>query len=268
MFTRTLLKKVLLQKAQFILGFFISVSAFSVSSAASTISAKSDLKRWKIATLEWPPFACNTECDRQGAMAVALEKVLKTQGIHAEYVFFPWTRAVHESSKHEFIGFYPSWPEDCMDPKKYFFSEVITRSPFGFIAHQAFKGKIQKVEDLSKYRLGTVKDYGNTFKINQMIKEGQIQYEEVSEEPLNILKIAAQRIELALFDKNVFEFTIKRRMPQLKETVVFGDFVFENKSLGICFRRELGPELNQKLKKGLRQVQAQKIVDEYLKSLN
>ncbi|MGE4291555.1 MAG: hypothetical protein AB7E32_05020 [Desulfovibrio sp.] len=69
---------------------------------------------WRLASLEWPPYA-GRNLAGQGSAVSTLRALLEKQGIGLEVEFFPWARAKEFATTSAFDGYYPAWPEEVED---------------------------------------------------------------------------------------------------------------------------------------------------------
>lgn len=224
-----------------------------------------EAETWKIASLEYPPHTCHNSCKNNGSMGVALQTSLQTIGIKIEYKWLPWTRAINEAKKGKYIGYFPAWPEDCQ--KGFRFSETISRSRLGLVENVLRPLVYKNTKDLSQYKIGVVQDYGNTKELNRMISKGIIKTESSMKDESNIKKVALGRIDGALVDELVFQHLIRYQFPELKNQVQFNPVVLETKRLGICLKRSLYKDINQKLKEAFKRIDPEKTAFEYNKNL-
>ena len=66
---------------------------------------------WKIATLEWPPYV-GSDLEGYGTTAQKLKEILDQEGIKLELDFVSWDEAKRLGVSEEYVGYFPSWPED------------------------------------------------------------------------------------------------------------------------------------------------------------
>lgn len=239
-------------RASIVLSFVMSV--FPVAAKCGT---------WSFTALEYPPFACE-KCSGFGASAYALKKALKTENISVQFTWLPWPRAIMEArEKKTFHGYFPAWPEDCQDG--FTFSGAINFSPLGLVERRANPLKFENLQDLQKYTLGVVQDYGNSLEFNKLVRDGQLKTEVVTTDVLNVRKAALGRIDGALIDAMALKHIINFEHPELRNSVQLNKKSIELKALGLCFRNDVATELAAKMKTALKRQNSQKIVDDYLR---
>ena len=219
-------------------------------------------EKWKITTLEWPPFTCQ-KCPEGGAGIKALKEALKSEGIEVEFTFYPWTRAIKEAASKEFVGYYPAWPEDVVDG--FSPSEIVFKSPIGFVENIEKPLKNwNSLVDLQGMTVGVVQDYGNTKELMDLIKKGSIKADVSSDDISIVRKVGAQRIHAGVIDANVLRYFMQNDLKKESVKVRMHSKLLADKDLLIAFSKQNSAEKNEILKKALKKVNAQKIVDDYL----
>lgn len=126
---------------------------------------------WRIASLEWPPFA-GSQLPEGGAGIAVLRAALKAEGIELQVEYFPWTRAILMSKRSVYAGLYPTWAEDV--PPGFIPSVPIFKSPVGLVEPIREPVVWSRLEDLRGKTIGTVQDYGNTPEFMALIRSGEI----------------------------------------------------------------------------------------------
>lgn len=239
--------------------FFLIVLSFAVFGEVKA-------EKWKVTTLEWPPFTCE-KCPDQGVGCKALRDALKSVGVDVEFVFLPWNRAVKEGGKAEFIGYYPAWPEDVVDG--FLGSDPIFKSPLGFVeAKSKPLGRLQALKDLAGKNIGSVQGYGNTKEFNELVKKGLIKSDQATADDFNIKKVAAGRLDGAIVDTNVAKYMLQTDLKDVAGKIGINALVAENKDLLLVFNKVGDSKArNAKLVEALKKVNTQKIVDDGLKDL-
>lgn len=218
-------------------------------------------EKWKVTTLEWPPFTCE-KCPEQGAGAKALREAMKSVGVEVEFEFLPWTRAIKEGADaKKYVGYYPSWPEDVQ--AGFTGSSSIFKSPIGFIEPKGKALSWNQLSDLKGKTIGSVQDYGNTKEFNKLVADGVIKTEVVPGDDINVRKVAGGRLDGAIIDINNAKWFLATDMKNLADKVQINAKVLENKDLMIALNAN-SKEKAKKLEEALKKVDTNKIVAEYL----
>ncbi len=66
---------------------------------------------WRIAALEWPPYA-SPDIPDGGIAVAALRKTLAKADIELQVEYMPWTRAQALARTGAYAGYFPAWPEE------------------------------------------------------------------------------------------------------------------------------------------------------------
>ncbi|WP_105188364.1 hypothetical protein [Pseudoalteromonas sp. T1lg48] len=124
---------------------------------------------WKIASLEWPPYA-SAHMENGGDAIASLRDLLKPHDIAIEVDYIPWEQAQWRSAAGEYIGYFPAWPSEVR-------SGFIASAPLGF-SHLGILTK--KDHDLDyrnlihlfeQYKVGVVASYVYPVNIQKVLNE-------------------------------------------------------------------------------------------------
>lgn len=236
-----------------------SVLICSLFIAVTTLAAE----KWKMTTLEWPPFTCE-KCPDGGAGIKALKEALKAEGVDAEFVFLPWERAIAEAKTDKYVGYYPAWPEDVVEG--FVGSDVIFKSPIGF-AESVEKpiGTWSVLADLKGKTIGVVQGYGNTKEFMDLVKSGVIKSDSSVDDATVVKKVAAGRFPGGggIIDVNVFKYFMQNDLKDQAGKVRMNAKILADKDLLVALKAS-DAKKNEILKKAVAKANTQKIVDEYL----
>lgn len=220
--------------------------------------------KWKISSLEWPPFT-GKSLPGGGAGTVILKEALKAEGIELEIEFVPWSRAIQLAKDPAFVGYYPAWPEDVIEG--FSKSETIFKSPVGFAEPVGKPLAWEKLEDLKGKKIGTVQDYGNTPEFNNLVKNGTILTEVVSDDATNVKKVAAGRLDGAFIDLYNLEWFLKKEIKEASGKVQASSKSLGDKTLVLAINLKSSEKnANEILKKGLAKINAEKILKDYIEA--
>lgn len=228
--------------------------------ALGVLSSRAFAERWVVTTLEWPPFTCS-RCPDNGAAAKALKESLKAVGVSVEFVFYPWTQAMKKGERPDVVGFFPVWLENIrpgLTP-----SEPLFRSPVGLIQQRDKPLVWTKLSDLKGKKIGITEGYGNTFEFNRLVREKVLTVEAVKSDDTNVRKVALGQLDGALMDLNNARYLIQVGQPQLAGRVSVNSRIIEEKDLYFVFNIHNKAKA-EKLKAGLKKVNYQRQVDDYL----
>ncbi|GAK50996.1 ABC-type amino acid transport/signal transduction systems, periplasmic component/domain [Candidatus Moduliflexus flocculans] len=223
-----------------------------------------------LASLEWPPYVGET-LPEQGAIAVVAREAFAAMGYTLHIEFFPWMRAIYTVKRDNmYAGYFPEYYAKGIE-EEFLFSSPLGVSPLGFVERKDAPVVWQTLDDLKGLAIGTVNGYVNTEEFDRKAAAGELQVDTVMLDSSNILKVAAQRIQIAVIDRYVLEYLFQHdaEVSKVKDAVQFNAKILEEKQLFICFRRS--PE-NEQLRtifnEGLQKIDASQIMREYFQRLN
>ncbi|TVV43190.1 ABC transporter substrate-binding protein [Thalassolituus sp. C2-1] len=230
--------------------------------------AQAENKFVYLTSLSWPPYS-DPQMAEQGASVAVAKAAFSAMGYTLVVEFYPWSRAVHlakdESSKY--AGYFPEYYSEDI-AAEFIFSDSMGSGPLGFVQPAGKPVAWSSLDDLKKYQVGVVKDYVNTADFDAMVAAGQLKVSEVISDKSNIQKAAFSRIDLAVIDKNVLEYSVKTDpdLIKLKDKISFNDKLLEDKKLFICFKKNQ-QAIADIFNEGLKKIDAAKIQADYLAGL-
>ncbi|MCG9696804.1 ABC transporter substrate-binding protein [Shewanella sp. Isolate11] len=220
-----------------------------------------------LSSLNWPPYT-GEQILAGGASVEVVRAALKAVGHDLKVDYYPWSRTIRiiKPAHSIYSGYFPEYhfPSD-----EYVFSDPIGVSPVALIEQQQFPIRWSNVKDLNQYRLGVVHDYQNTLELDAMIASGMQPVEKANSDEHNIQKVATGRIQGAVIDKYVFNYLIKQtHLSELHKKIQLNKQLLETRTLHIAFKNTAeGREWRQALNKGLKMIDKDKIVQQYLSTI-
>ncbi len=216
-------------------------------------------------SLEWAPYT-GEKLSSQGMSTLILQKAFEAEGYKIAVNFYPWERAVDTAkNKDKFMGYFPEYYSKDIEGE-FYFSDPIGEGPLGFVERKDNSIKWNKLDELKKYKIGTVRGYVNTEEFDKMAANKEMITEEVTNDLLNIRKVAGKRMPLAVIDKNVLEYYLNFdvTLTNIKNEVQFNPTILENKKIYVCFKKsEEGKKYMEILNRGLKKIDIKKIEEEY-----
>lgn len=207
-------------------------------------------------SLEWPPYT-GAELPNLGASIQIARQAFDAVGYNLSIKFYPWKRTVRTArNDHNFIGFLPEY-YSLEKEKDFICSKPIGTSPLGFISIAEDKFVWEDLKDLKGKVIGVVLGYVNTAEFDQMVADGVLSVDYSRDDVTNIRKLLRGRIDLAVIDKNVFEYlmNVYPEFSRDDDRVVFNKKLLEVKELYACFRRGAeGKALCSKFNEGLKKI--------------
>lgn len=231
--------------------------------------AMAETKEIKLTSLEWPPYT-GEKLSAQGVSVMVAQEAFKAMGYDLKVEFYSWSRAVDMAKTDpNYAGYFPEYYSDDV-AKEFIFSEAMGEGPLGFIENAQKPVAWSTLADLKKNTIGVVKDYVNTKEFDELVAKKELNVEAVAADANNLPKVANNRLDLAVIDKNVFEYLIKTDKMGIenKDKLKFQDKLLETKKLFICFKK--GPEgekLSKIFNEGLKKIKVEDIVKKGLQEI-
>ena len=207
---------------------------------------------------EWPPYSGVAEPDG-GSVTAVVRQAMLASGQDVKIGFFAWNRLrpLMEINR-EYAGRFPDY-YSSERARGCHYSDVVGESPLGLAELQNAPLSWATVEDLTRYRIGTVKTYVNAPVFDRLVKEGRIKTLTVATDEENLINLTMGKVDGIIIDRNVYAYLLSKS-PQVK--AVAGRLQLNSRTLVvhklyICFsRNEKGRILRDNFNKGLKSLQA------------
>ncbi|WGL59205.1 transporter substrate-binding domain-containing protein [Pigmentibacter sp. JX0631] len=186
----------------------------------------------KLATSTWSPYTLE-ELPDSGLLGALIKEAYKKEKIKIEIIFLPSARAPIETKKEVYLGYFPTYDCELNDFQKSF---PLGKSTMGFAKLAKNKWNWSKLADLSGKTIGNVRDRFFSKEFNSLIESKTISLEESNNDTTNLTKLLHARIDLAVIEKNIFEYLISIN-PEFKNQFVFETKNSINRNLYICFNK-------------------------------
>ena len=217
---------------------------------------------WKVTSLDWQPFSGKSLPDGGAGIAV-LRAALKAEGIDLQVEYYPWSRALDTAKDPAYAGVYPTWPEDV--PEGFTASPVLFKSPVGFVEPKDKPLVWNTLEDLKGKKIGTVQDYGNTPEFMNLVKNGTIKAEVVTDDITNIKKVAGGRIDGAFIDLNNLNYFLKNDAKDIATNLQANKKVIDTKDLVLAINNKFkNKKAVEVLASGIGKIDPDKIIKDYM----
>lgn len=233
----------------------------------SSGTLKADSKEVRLTSLEWPPYV-GQSLPSQGASAAVAREAFNAMGYKLVIDFYPWTRAVNlAKSNARFVGYFPEY-YSSQRAREFFYSDVIGSGALGF-AERANKPFVwNSLSDLTWVKIGVVQDYVNTAEFDTRLAKNQLKVDVATSDLKNLQKLHGKRIDLAVVDKNVFNFLLENdaELADAQKSLRFNERILEEKRFYVCFKRSPEGERMQKIfNQGLKKINVAAIMSQHLK---
>ena len=162
-----------------------------------------------LATTEYPPYYGEL-LPNQGVITEIIREAFKHAGYEVKIKFLPWKRALEMTRRGEFDALFTAWYREDREQWFGFSDPLPIVNEIGFYKRKDRKITYRTIEDLRPYKIGTVRGYSNPAEFDK----AKLDTEEVTEDRLNIQKLAVGRIDLALLDKIIGQHIIDTELPE------------------------------------------------------
>lgn len=221
----------------------------------------SQSKTVTLASSEWPPYTSPSLAD-SGVAAKVVAAAFKAQGYELKVVFVPWERAVYMAQHDAVDGYFPEYFSRAI-AKELLYSDPFGASPLGFVEKKGAPVVWKTLDDLRPLTIGVVEGYINTEDFDSRVAAKTLTVDRSMDDATNVVKVANDRIPLAVIDPNVLEYLVNHDpgvMP-FRDRVQFDPKVLEMKSLYVCFpNTRRGKELVTVFNSGLRTVNVEQVL--------
>lgn len=207
---------------------------------------------------EWPPYSGVAEPDG-GSVTAVVRQAMLAGGQDVRIGFFAWNRLrpLMEINR-EYAGRFPDY-YSSERARGCHYSDVVGESPLGLAELRDFPLKWASIDDLARYRIGTVKTYVNAPAFDRLVESGKVKILTVATDDENLINLAAGKVDGIIIDRNVYAYLLSRN-PRIKSAA--GRIQLNSKTLVVhklyvCFaRNEKGRVLRDNFNKGLKSLQA------------
>ena len=227
-----------------------------------------------VMTEELPPFNFREDGKVVGISTAIVRHIFKQTGLsmaHGDVQLYPWTRAYHDIQHFPETALY-SMARTEERENLFCWVGPLMDVTIGIVAKKQNHIKINSIEDLEKYRIGSVRDGAP----EQLLIERGVPRESLERLALpeqNIRKLQAGRIDLFVFNVQTTQYLMLKLgiNPDDYETV----FMLKNPKLYLALHRDTDRKVVNRLQASLDEMKRpgadglalfDRIVGEYLKS--
>jgi polar amino acid transport system substrate-binding protein len=156
-----------------------------------------------LSAAEYPPYY-SKDLPNYGPVTELIVRAFNKSGYEVNIHFYPWLRGELLAQNGTHDGMIPPWHSKEREAA-FVFSEPLFQNELYFYKQKNTHITFNHLQDLKKYRIGSVKGYANPAKLTN----AGIKFEDVLLDRQNLLKLSIGRLDLALIDVKVAEFLIK-----------------------------------------------------------
>lgn len=219
--------------------FRATLGALVLSSVCTLSLAQPAAPVVKLATLDWPPYT-GQNVPHGGVSTQIVREAFDAVGYQMQPGYYPWSRAMSAISFGQgYVGYYPEY-SSLRTKKSCLLSGPIGSSRLGFAQKKARYLPWNSVRDLSRYRIGVVRDYVNSEPLDAAISAGEQAVDEARDDAQNLRKLIVGRVDLAVIDAAVMahlmnaDDSLRAHVADLS----FNSRLLEIKDLYVCFRKD------------------------------
>lgn len=209
-------------------------------------------------TGEWPPYTGIREPDG-GSVTAVVRQALAAEAIDVKVGFFAWNRLrpLMDINREYAARFPDYYSRDRARGCHY--SDVIGESPLGLAERRESPVQWQGVEDLTRYRIGTVRTYVNTPAFDRLVRNGKVRTMSVPTDEENLENLVAGKVDAVVIDRNVYAYLLSKssRLKTSSSQIQLNPRLLIVHKLYACFtKNEKGRVLRDRFNRGLRSLQA------------
>ncbi|HEV7814414.1 MAG TPA: transporter substrate-binding domain-containing protein [Janthinobacterium sp.] len=223
----------------------------------------------RFASAEWPPYSSKVLPD-DGVASAVVSAVLKRRGLAAVFDYYPWKRAMAAGAGDpQYAGYMPTWRSPERE-KTCYFSTPIASSSTVFAYLREDRLHFASLADLTGIRVGVVAGYANGDDFDAMVRRGAMLVEEGLSDEINIKKLLAGRMRVAVIEKHVLRHLLASGgfSPAERERIVIAENLVKERPVHICFKRTPeGLAQQQLFDSAARELDLEKIERDYLKRI-
>ena len=208
-------------------------------------------KKVTLAATEYPPYYGEL-LPNQGVITEIVREAFKHAGYEVKVKFLPWKRALEMTRQGEFNALFTAWYREKREQWFGFSDPLPIANEIGFYKRKDRNISYRTLEDLRPYKIGIVRGYSNPLEFEQ----AKLDTEEVTEDRLNIQKLAVGRIDLALIDKIIGQHIIDTELPESAQKLEWLDPPLKIDNQYLIFSKKFG-DYREKIadfNRGLRQI--------------
>lgn len=160
-------------------------------------------------TGEWPPYTGVAEVEG-GTMTATVRAAYAAVGDELRVGFFAWARIRRLLMDNpDVTGSFPHYYSEERASRCHF-SDPIGSSPLGLVSRLNGNLRWERLEDLDRYRIGTVKSYSHTLAFDRLVAEGRMRTVAAATDADNLRNLLAGKVDAVIIDRNVFAYLLMR----------------------------------------------------------
>ncbi len=203
-----------------------------------------------IATGEWPPLI-SKKAPGGGPILRVVSEAFAQMGVQSSYQFLPWRRAMANLERAQ-VDVSAAWRLTKKRQSGFYWSLSVYQGANVFFHRKQDPFAWEKLEDLSEYRIGTVRGYAYSSRFLELVETGHLHPIMVSKEDQLVRMLKAGRIDVLPGNVDVVQYLIRKEYPNHVQFFDYDPTPFTEKPLHTLFvRTQRGLQLKNLLNRGL-----------------
>lgn len=197
-----------------------AVSLLTILTFPAQTQAAGASQTVRITTGHWPPYLDESR-PGEGFLAEIIREAFATEGITAEFSFFPWSRALVlvKSREYQASAVWSCTPQRQME---YVYSAPILPYQYVFYHRRDASFDWRQLSDLEGMVIGLTQDYSYGQTLADALEKDQITVDITTSDLANFRRLLLNRIDLFPMDPVVGEAMINEQMgPEAQERLTF-----------------------------------------------
>lgn len=186
----------------------------------------------RVVATEFPPYTTQESSEGGPAIAIARAALART-GLTLEMDFRPWSRLIAELQRGLWDGVIGIWRNPERESYLSFPQPLGIANRIGFMARSDRRIDVRDLSRLKHLRIGIVRGYANP----PAFEQANLQCDEALDDLGNLRKLQAGRIDLALVDKGVAAYLLRRQLSEAAASLVWLEPSVADMPLYMAFNR-------------------------------
>ncbi|TNJ21883.1 ABC transporter substrate-binding protein [Aeromonas sobria] len=144
---------------------------------------------------EWPPFV-SEQSKQHGPVAHLIGDLFKAAGYEVKFHFAPWGRVYSLAANSQLYDATAVWMHKPEREQDFLFSEAVLQEQFVFFSLTSRQLQAERLEQIVGMRLGGDIAYSYGPELDQMVADGKVTQQKVTDVKQNFGKLLRGRIDL------------------------------------------------------------------------
>ncbi|HEX7673101.1 MAG TPA: transporter substrate-binding domain-containing protein [Bdellovibrio sp.] len=228
-----------------------------------TVSFQARAELWNIVVDEWPPYSCS-KCPEGGAGVKALKEALRTVNVDLEVTYLPWVHVLREVRTQKYLG-YLAWPASVT--KGYLLpAQAVFESKLIFVENATHPLEWSVLTDLKGKRIGLHEGSGYFNEFMDLVNKKVIIPVINPSDNARILLVSQGKLDAALLDEENAKYYLEQMPDRFRSKIKINEHILKIEGIYLVISEKNRDKILV-LEKALKNVNTQKIVDDYIRKL-